>query len=69
LTDAEWALLEPLLPAPGNSRGKGGRPEKHCRRLILDAIFYLVRGGIAWAQLPREFPPPSTVYDLFRAGG
>lgn len=66
LSDAEWALLEPLLPAPGNTHGKGGRPEKHCRRLILDAIFYLVRGGIAWAQLPCEFPPRSTVYDLFR---
>jgi transposase len=66
LTDAEWALLEPLLPAAGNTMGKGGRPEKHCRRLVLDAIFYLVRGGIAWAQLPAEFPPVSTVYDLFR---
>ncbi len=66
LTDAEWALLEPLLPAPGNTQGRGGRPEKHCRRLVLDAIFYLVRGGIAWAQLPAEFPPVSTVYDLFR---
>lgn len=32
---------------------------------VLDAIFYLVRGGIAWRQLPREFPPPSTVYTIF----
>jgi len=47
LSDAQWALLEPLLPAPGNSAGRGGRPEKHCRRLVMDAIFYLVRGGIA----------------------
>lgn len=65
LSDAQWGLLEPLLPAPGTSAGRGGRPEKHCRRLILDAIFYLVRGGIAWRQLPVEFPPPTTVYDLF----
>jgi transposase len=36
------------------------------RRLILDAVFYLARGGIAWAQLPHDFPPPKTVYDIFR---
>ncbi|EME19179.1 transposase [Rhodococcus qingshengii BKS 20-40] len=65
LTDAQWAILEPLLPPPGNTAGRGGRPEKHCRRLILDAIFYLVRGGIAWRQLPAEYPPPMTVYAVF----
>jgi transposase len=66
LTDAQWSIVEPLLPAPGNTRGKGGRPEKHPRRLVLDAIFYLVRGGIAWRQMPAGFLPPTTVYDLFR---
>jgi transposase len=66
MTDAQWAILEPLLPPPGNTGGKGGRPEKHPRRLVLDAIFYLVRGGIAWAQLPHDFPPHQTVYDVFR---
>ncbi|WSY64544.1 IS5 family transposase [Nocardia sp. NBC_00881] len=64
-TDEQWALLEPLLPARGNTGGKGGRGEKHPRRLLLDAIFYLVRGGIAWRALPREFPSPTTVYDIF----
>jgi transposase len=66
LTDAQWALLEPLLPPPGNSGGRGGRPEKHPRRRVLDAIFYVVRGGIAWAALPAEFPPVKTVYGIFR---
>jgi transposase len=56
---------EPLLPPPGNTTGSGGRPEKHCRRLLLDAIFYVVRGGIAWRQLPAEFPPATTVYAIF----
>jgi len=65
LTDAQWAVLEPLLPPPGNTAGRGGRPEKHCRRLILDAILYVVRGGIAWRQLPVEFPPASTVHGIF----
>jgi transposase len=65
VTDAQWAILEPLLPQPGNTAGRGGRPEKHCRRLVLDAIFYIVRGGIAWRQLPAEFPPATTVYAIF----
>ncbi|MFD7045889.1 transposase [Rhodococcus jostii] len=56
-TDAQWAILEPLLPPPGNTTGSGGRPEKHCRRLVLDAIFYVVRGGIVWRLLPAEFLP------------
>jgi transposase len=65
ITDAQWAVLAPLLPPPGNTAGRGGRPEKHPRRLVLDAIFYLVRGGIAWAALPHDFPPHQTVYGLF----
>jgi transposase len=66
MTEAQWKLLEPLLPPPGNTAGRGGRPEKHDRRRVLDAIFYLVRGGIAWAALPAEFPPAKTVYGIFR---
>jgi len=66
ITDAQWRVIEPLLPAAGNAGGRGGRPEKHHRRRILDAIFYLIRGGIAWRQLPREFPPFPTVYGFFR---
>jgi len=66
LTDAQWAILEPLLPPPGNRTSRGGRPEKHSRRRILDAIFYLVRAGLAWRYLPGEFPPWQTVYGFFR---
>jgi len=65
ISDAQWAVLEPLLPAPGNTGGRGGRPEKHPRRLVLDPIFHLVRGGIAWAALPHGFPPHQTVYGIF----
>ena len=61
VTDAEWAILEPLLPAPGSTAGRGGRPEKDCRRVIVAAILYIVRGGIGWRQLPMEFPPAGTV--------
>jgi transposase len=61
LTDAQWALIEPLLPAPNT----GGRREKHPRRDIVDAILYVVRTGCAWRQLPFDFPPWQTVYWYF----
>ena len=66
ITDAQWRVLEPLLPAPGNTGGRGGCPEKHPRRLMLDAIFYVVRGGIPWRQLSKDFPPYRSVYGFFR---
>ena len=62
LTDAQWAILEPYVPAPK----PGGRPAKHPRREIVNAMLYVLRGGIAWRLLPHEFPPWQTVYDYFR---
>jgi transposase len=62
LTDAQWAVLEPLVPAPKS----GGRPAAHGRREIVDAILYVLRGGGAWRLLPHDFPPWQTVYYYFR---
>lgn len=62
LTDAQWALVEPLLPAPPVE----GRAERHPRREIVNAVLYVVRTGCAWRQLPRDFPPWQTVYWHFR---
>ncbi|WP_412556214.1 IS5 family transposase [Streptomyces glaucescens] len=64
LTDEQWTLVEPLLPPP-RTGPKGGRREKHPRRRIVDAIFYVVRTGCAWRQLPHDFPPWQTVYWYF----
>src|SRR3954447_26852189 len=62
LTDAQWAILEPLLPpAPG-----GGRPRTTLMREVLNAILYLLRTGSAWKHLPHDFPPSGTVYDYFK---
>lgn len=61
LTGEQWNLIEPLLPAVN----RGGRPEKHPRRAIVDAILYLVRTGRSWRQLPADFPPWQTVYWYF----
>jgi transposase len=60
-SDEQWALIEPLLPAVNT----GGRPEKHPRRAVVDAILYVVRTGCAWRQLPADFPPWQTVYWYF----
>ncbi|MFF7047804.1 IS5 family transposase [Streptomyces griseorubiginosus] len=64
LTDGQWALVEPLLP-PARVGPKGGRREKHPRRRIVNAIFYVVRTGCSWRQLPKDFPPWPTVYWYF----
>jgi transposase len=63
LTDPEWALLAPLIPAPK----PGGRPAPHDRRELVDAMLYLVRSGGAWRLLPHDFPPWQTVYHDWRA--
>jgi transposase len=62
LTDAQWALIEPLVPEPGS----GGRPAVHSRRRIVDAILYVNRTGCAWRQLPHDFPPWATVFWYFK---
>src|SRR5215813_6665853 len=62
LSDKEWAILEPLVPAVK----PGGRPARWPRREIVNAIFYVVRSGCTWRQLPHDFPPHQTVYDYFR---
>ena len=63
LTDAEWERLKPLIP----EALPGGRPRKTDMRAAMNAIFYLLRTGCPWRYLPRdEFPPRSTVYNIFR---
>ena len=61
LTDREWALVAPFLPA----RKKIGRPRTTKLRDALDAIFYMASTGCQWAMLPNDFPPPSTVQRYF----
>ena len=61
LTDAEWALIEPLLPAPNRI----GRPRKTDLREVVNALLYMASSGGAWRLLPKDFPPFSTVQKYF----
>jgi putative transposase len=62
LTDDEWAILEPLIP-PAKP---GGRHRSANMQEVMNSIFYVLRGGIPWRFLPKEFPPWKTVYHYFR---
>lgn len=62
LNDAEWVVLEPLLPPVR----PGGRPRAHALREIVDAMRYVLRTGCQWRALPHEYPPWQTVYHYFR---
>jgi putative transposase len=60
-TDAQWSILEPLLPKPKPL----GRPRKNGLRRVVDAIFYRNRNGCTWRALPHDLPPWRAVYNDF----
>ncbi|WP_416905577.1 IS5 family transposase [Micromonospora echinospora] len=62
LTDAQWAVLEPLLPAPK----RPGRPSLWSRRQLIDGIRWRVRVGAPWRDVPPRYGSWSAVYALFR---
>jgi putative transposase len=62
LSDEEWEILRPLVP----EAKPGGRPRAHQTRELLNAIFYVLRGGCAWRLLPHDFLPWQSAYHYFR---
>jgi transposase len=61
MTDAEWALVAPLIrPAK-----RGGRPRTVDVREVLNGVFYVLATGCQWQALPKDLPPKSTVWDYF----
>src|ERR1039457_5577428 len=62
-TDAEWFVMEPLLPAASAL----GRPRATDMRAVINAILYIASTGCQWRQLPKDFPPYSTVQGYFYA--
>ena len=61
LTDAEWRVMSPLVPAAR----RGGRRRTTNMREVLNAILYMAGGGIPWRMLPKDFAPLSTVQGYF----
>jgi transposase len=59
LSEAEWRLVEPLIP-PAK---RGGRKRSINVREVLNGIFYVLSTGCQWKALPKDLPPKSTVYD------
>ena len=62
LTDKQWAILLPLIPAAN----RGGRPRQVNLREVLNGIFYILCGGCTWRMMPDDFPAWKTVYHYFR---
>ena len=60
LIDAQWELIEPVIP-----RQRTGRPRSRNRE-ILDAILFILSTNIRWEEIPPGFPPKMTVYDRFQ---
>ena len=63
ISDQQWHTLEEVLPQP---TGGPGRPPELEMRHVVNAIFYRLKTGCQWANLPREFPPASSVYYHYR---
>ncbi len=62
-SDAEWALIAPLLPPPAER----GRTRETCLRAVVNAVFYIAQSGCQWRLLPKDFPPFTTVQRYFYA--
>ena len=62
-TDAEWAVIEPHMPAPASC----GRPRETSLREVVNAIFYIAQTGCQWRMLPSDLPPFTTVQRYFYA--
>ena len=60
LTDAQWAAIQPLLPAPART----GRPRAEDRR-TLEGILYVLRNGCRWHDLPARYGDPVTCWRRF----
>ena len=61
LTDAEWALVAPLIP-PAK---RGGNKRTVDVRAVVDGLMYILGTGCQWAALPKDLAPRSTVHDYF----
>ncbi len=66
LTDAQWEVIELLIPVPAKRAEGKGRPRANDRE-VLNGIFWIMRTGAAWQDLPSRYPSYSTCYRRFHA--
>lgn len=69
LTDAQWEIIKALLALESSGPG---RPIELDMREVVNGIFYLVRTGCQWADIPKDFPAPSSIsyhYNKWKADG
>lgn len=61
LSDKQWEMIH----SDFEPKSKRGRPIEHSKKSIVDAILYVLKGGVTWRMMPNDFPPWKTVYDHF----
>ena len=65
LTDAQWRLIEPLIPVPPRRADGKGRPRCNPRE-VMNGILWVMRTGAAWADIPSRYPSSSTFHRYFQ---
>ena len=65
ITDAQWEFIEPLLPRYRRRKDGRGRPRKDLRE-VLSGVFWILRTGAQWQELPRHYPPYQTCHRYFQ---
>ena len=65
ITDAQWLVLDPLIPEPDRRKDGRGRPWRG-RREVLNGVLFILRTGAAWADLPERYPPYQTCHRRFQ---
>ena len=61
LSDREWELIEEYFDT-----GNYGKSRKHNRKVLMNAVLYVIKTGCQWRFLPKDYPPWETVYSFYR---
>ena len=61
LTDKQWLAISQYFDT-----GNYGKSRKHSKRLLIDAVFYILKTGCQWRFLPKDYPPWKTVYSFYK---
>lgn len=65
MTDAQWAIVEPMIPKPRRRKDRRGRPWREPRE-VLGGILWVLRTGAPWKDLPERYPPYQTCHRRFQ---